>query len=124
MQSLSSYLQHQADNRHDRRIPDETRRFIAQVAAAERAMGRDAGPIDTARRSLVAAYEEFSDAYAALRQMERMAADRPTDGMLREEVARLRASTLASLDWLADCRERLSVEIRKAVADRREGAAA
>jgi hypothetical protein len=117
MQSLSAFLSRQADNGHDRKIPDEDRRFIARVAAAERELARDLGAVETARRSLVAAYEEFQSAYAALCQMERMAADHPADGLIREEVARLRYECLNALDWIEERRLALSVALRQAAVD-------
>jgi len=46
MRYLSSFLQSRAENAHDGRIPDETRRFISQVAAAEREMARDEDPAE------------------------------------------------------------------------------
>jgi hypothetical protein len=117
MQSLSAFLSRQADQRHDGRIPQETRAFISRVAAAERQMARDLGATETARRSLTAAYEEFQSAYAALCQMERMAADHPADGLIREEVARLRYEALGALDWIEERRLALSVALRQAAVD-------
>lgn len=117
MRHLSHHLRRQAELATDRAIPPETLTFIRRVEIAERAMERDAGPIETARQTLIAAWQEFSDRHGefAARHADWLA-DR-ADGAKAERLSVARADLIMSLDWLEECRLAMSQALRQAQQD-------
>lgn len=114
---LSSHLRQQAERRTDGPIPAATLGFIRQVELAERQRDREQGAVETARQTLVAAYQELGDRYGELTALQGLLAADPTNGMLRERVSCARADCILALDWLEECRLAMSQALRQAQQD-------
>lgn len=77
----------------------------------EKALARQIGPVEAARRSLIASIADFHRDEALFAAASELAAESPADPRWRETLAQRRADLAASLDWLADRATKLRQEV-------------
>lgn len=77
----------------------------------EKALARQIGPVEAARRSLVASIADYHRDEALFAAAAELLAEDPNDPRCRERAAKRRAELAASLDWLADRAAKLRQEV-------------
>lgn len=112
--SITAFALRQADNAPGTVLGERyqsAQQDVATCTRLEKALARQIGPVEAARRSLVASITDFHRDEALFAAATELAAENPGDPRWSEMLAKRRADLAASLDWLADRATKLRQEV-------------